>query len=426
MRKPMQANHAPEDLRRLKAEIYEQPLFDKWLSRAESLLRSGSTAGTDYPEVWIRDLATFIDLALDSSDAEALRADLEGFFHFQGEDGSIVDGYLPKDAQGGPYDFIFSPSRPQLKAHKNTVEADQETSLVQAVRIYVEKRGDGAFLQKEIAGRPVLERLEAALGWLMRERWSEAHGLVWNGTTIDWGDLQVEDPNGRCLNEASHPALGIYTNAMFLTALRDLSELCAIAGRDASRLEKLADQTADRIRRHLWDTDRKKFIPHVYLNGSPFPEDFDEASIYYHGGTACAIQADLLENAEILDAFHTMKANQQAAGARTIGITVWPPYQVPEAPHRLFRKPFHYQNAGDWPWFGGRMVLGLIRHGFHGEAYEALLPMLEMTDAGDDFNEWYFPDGTPGGAFEFRGAAGVLGLAMKRWRAWAETDGDCG
>ena len=31
------------------------------------------------------------------------------------------------------------------------------------------------------------------------------------------------------------------------------------------------------IRRHLWDPDRAKFKPHVYLAGSPFPPDFDEA-----------------------------------------------------------------------------------------------------------------------------------------------------
>lgn len=153
--------------------------------------------------------------------------------------------------------------------------------------------------------------------------------------------------------------------------------------------------------------------------GCPFPNDFDEAEIYYHGGTACAIQAGLLNSTEILQAYARMKDNQRAAGAQTIGIAVWPVYQIETSPNRVYREAFYYQNGGDWPWFGGRMVLGLIQHGFIAEAYEALVPMLEMTDRANDYSEWFTPDGEPKGALQFRGAAGVLGLAMKQLRQWA-------
>lgn len=32
--------------------------------------------------------------------------------------------------------------------------------------------------------------------------------------------------------------------------------------------------------RHLWDAKRKRFIPHVYLVGAPFPANPDESEIY--------------------------------------------------------------------------------------------------------------------------------------------------
>jgi len=53
------------------------------------------------------------------------------------------------------------------------------------------------------------------------------------------------------------------------------------------------------IREHLWDKEKNKFIPHIYLDGSPFPDDFDEHAIHFHGGTAVAIEAGILYEEEI-------------------------------------------------------------------------------------------------------------------------------
>lgn len=404
----------------LRQKIITNPLFDKWLARSAEILSHGANAGTLYPEVWIRDLATFLDLALDHGDREQLRENLRVFFLFQGEDGGVIDGYTQKGKSVHDYKFIQSSRCPDLNGHKNTVETDQESSLVNAVRTYVEKTGDTGFLNEEIAGQTVIERLEASLKFVRTQRWADEYGLVWNGTTIDWGDVQPEHEWGVELDENSHRAICIYTNAMYVIALRDYCELCAMIGRNCERWGVLKSEIAANIRKHLWDKEREKFIPHVYLEGSPFPEDFDESAIYYHGGTACAIQAGLLSPDEVLHAYERMKENQRAAGARTIGLTIWPLYDIPDSPNRVFREPLHYQNGGDWPWFGGRMVQGLIQYGFMAEAYEALMPMLEMTEESGDYNEWHALDGSPMGAFDFRGGAGVLGLAMKQLRQWAQ------
>ena len=402
----------------LASAIRTNPLYDKWLERAGALLASGATAGTRYPEVWIRDLTTFIELALDYADPRDMRTALLTFFKFQGDDGGIIDGYTSKDASVDDYRFIRTPLCPDLNGHKNTVETDQESSLVQAVRIYVDKTGDQAFLETGVDGIAVIERMECALAFVRRERWTEKYGLVWNATTIDWGDVQPEHAWGVELDESSHPACCIYTNALYLSALRDAAELCRRTGRDGGRWRETADQLQRNIRAHLWDAGRGKFRPHLYLEkGSPFPEDFDEDTIYYHGGTACAILADLLSEEEIIDALGKMRANRDAAGVRTLGLTVWPVYRIDASPNPVFHTPFYYQNGGDWPWFGGRMVLALIQYGLIEEACEELQCILEMIDRVGDYYEWYAPDGAPNGAAEFRGAAGVVGLAIQKLRS---------
>jgi hypothetical protein len=71
----------------------------------------------------------------------------------------------------------------------------------------------------------------------------------------------------------------------------------------------------------------------VYLNGSPFPSDWDENQVYYHGGTAVAIEAGLLTKEEIKISLEKMVANVNASGAGSIGLTLYPPY-----PEGFFRE----------------------------------------------------------------------------------------
>lgn len=82
-------------------------------------------------------------------------------------------------------------------------------------------------------------------------------------------------------------------------------------------------------------------------------------------------------------------------------------------------KPYSYQNGGDWTWFGGRMLSGLIANGYPAEAYTEMLPMVERVLANNDFHEWYTVENKASGSGSYRGAAGVLGKAILELRAWA-------
>jgi hypothetical protein len=171
--------------------------------------------------------------------------------------------------------------------------------------------------------------------------------------------------------------------------------------------------------KHLWSEENEQFVPHRYLDGSPFPEDFDEDNIYQHGGTAVAIEAGLLSKEQVLGALQRMRENVEAANASSIGLTLYPPY-----PEGYFLNegmyPYGYQNGGDWTWFGARMIQQLIRYGYVEEAYQEFLPFIERVVENDGFYEWYTPDNQPMGSGTFRGSAGVLYTCIEMFEEWVE------
>ncbi|MBL9139034.1 MAG: hypothetical protein JNK85_24415, partial [Verrucomicrobiales bacterium] len=337
---------------------------------------------------------------------------------FQGEGGDIVDGFIPKAKAGVGYKYRSSELAPTLLAHKNTVETDQESSLVQAVAKFCRVTKDRSLLDERIAGVSVRDRLGRAMEYLMRERMEPSRQLLWGATTVDWGDVQPEHEWGVELDEHSHRSIDIYDNAMWMVALADLATLVEGDREAARRWTRLRKVTQERVRAHLWDPNHRKFIPHLYLEGSPFPAGFDENAVWYHGGTAVAIEAGVLTRREVRSSLESMRDNVRRAGASSIGLTVYPVY-----PDGYFKNKgmgaWSYQNGGDWCWFGGRMVQQLIRYGLIEEAYTELKPMVSRVLQHNGFFEWWTRDNQPRGSGKFRGSAGVLGRAIELLRDWA-------
>jgi len=399
--------------RKLSVEQLEEeaaPYFRYTQERAKEVIRSGFNAGDGYDEVWIRDYNTFIELSAEVFPPEVLREKLLIFLKFQGDDGNIVDGYIPRDqVQDLGYEYIYSALAPGYAAHKNTVETDQETSFVQAVYKYIQATGDQSILEDTIGEMTVAMRIEWAMDYLMNDRYNKDYGLLWGATTADWGDVQPEHEWGVYLTEDTHRAIDIYDNAMFLIALDHLMELFP---EKRGRWEPIRKQIAENIRTYLWDEQKQKFIPHRYLDESPFPESFEEDRIFYHGGTAVAIEAGLLSREEIKISLEKMTANVRAAGAASIGLTLYPPYPKGYFMNKSMH-PYGYQNGGDWTWFGGRMIQQLAAHGFIREAYEQIMPMVKRVKENKGFYEWYTIENEPRGSGTFRGSAGVLYKAIR-------------
>ena len=401
--------------------ILNEESFEYVKKKALEIVKTGFNAGDGYGEVWIRDYNTFIELSMEVYPDDEIQENLLVFFRMQGDDGNIADGFIPrsKEWEGG-YEYIHSDLEPRYSGHKNTVETDQESSLVQAVYKYIKKSGNEAFLSLDVGGRSIKDRLEHSMEFLMNHRFNESYGLLWGATTADWGDVQPEHDWGVYLTEETHYAIDIYDNAMFLIALDYLIEL--IPDRKSKWLA-IRDEVALNVRKHIWDDENQKFIPHIYLDGSPFPDDFNENEIYYHGGTAIAIEAGLLSKEEVKISLDKMKENVKMINAGSIGLTMYPAY-----PEGSFKNkgmyPYGYQNGGDWTWFGGRMIQQLIRNEYYQEAFEELLPMTQRAMEYDGFFEWYTIENEPRGSGTFRGSAGVLYKSIMLLEGWATSELD--
>jgi hypothetical protein len=395
----------------LATKILADQRLDTIQARALRLL-TGFTAGTSYGEVWIRDFNTFINGSLVVHDKEKVKDMLLLFFKMQGKDGNIVDGMIPKQKAQAGYDYIYSDLAPEWAAHKNTVETDQESSLMQAVYKYIKHTGDTSILHIVIGHQTVLQRLAASLQYVHTNRWSPKYNLVTGATTIDWGDVQPEKGWGVVINDHTKWSIDIYDNAMYAIALKEYAAL----SKDKSYLTQYTQLKAN-VRKYLWQSKTSKYLAHLYLNGSPFSPGFKEDEILYTGGSATAILAGFHAPEEIIEINQQMLTAASNEKYATIGITVYPPYPEKEFTNM---KPYVYQNAGDWTWFGGRMVQTLTEHGFVKEAYAELSPMLDRALSHHGFYEWYdVQTGEPKGSGDFRGEAGVLYDAIAELKRWA-------
>jgi hypothetical protein len=411
---PVKKNENMELINQIDSNAY----FPYVKEKALEVVKTGFNAGDGYGEVWIRDYNTFIELSAQVFEPEVLKENLIVFFRMQGDDGNIIDGFIPKDkVTPGGYEYIYSDLEPRYAGHKNTVETDHESSLVQAVYKYVQVTGDTAILNERVGEKTVAERLEWSMEFLMNHRYNEKYGLIFGATTADWGDVQPEHEWGVFLTDDTHYAIDIYDNAMFLIALDNFMEMLP---NRKEQWQPVREKIAVNTRAHLWDEANQKFIPHIYLDGSPFPADWDENQVYYHGGTAVAIEAGLLSKEEIKISLDKMVANVKASGAGSIGLTMYPPY-----PEGFFKGkgmyPYGYQNGGDWTWFGGRMIQQLINNGFVEEAYREVQPMVKRVKDNNGFYEWYSVKNEPRGSGTFRGEAGVLYIAIIMFEEWIET-----
>lgn len=391
-------------------KVKNNPYFNFVKTKALAVMKTGFNAGDGYREVWIRDYNTFIELAAQVNQKEVLKENLLVFFRMQGDDGNIIDGFTPAEkVSKKETDFSYSKLEPRYAAHKNTVETDQETSLVQAVYKYIQLTGDRTILTEMVGDKTVTERLVWAMDFLMKNRFNAKYGLIIGATTADWGDVQPEHGWGVDLDQNTHQAIDIYDNAMFIVALNNLMEMIPATSQKWSKIKKGIEQNS---RKYLWDKKEQKFIPHIYLNGSPFPADFDENKIYYFGGTTVAIEAGLLSPKEIKASLEEMKKRVKQAGAPSIGLTLYPPYPDGFFANKIMNPIYSYQNGGDWTWFGARMIQQLVKYGFVEDAYEQIQPMVKRVQDNNGFYEWYSVDNKPRGSGTFRGEAGVLYTAI--------------
>ncbi len=370
----------------------------------------GFAAGSNYPAVWIRDTATFMAYARSIYPFETLARMLELFLEHQDASGEVVDWV---DIHGN--------------TDKNTVETDQESSLVLAAYALAGEPRQEQWLQKDINGKTVLQRLDMALEWAWKNRRHKKKNLITSGFTADWGDVENSYPDKRArkLSDRSTLVFGIYTQAKYLQAIQKLTRLLELPGEKnvstaspaGPRIQiwkQRAKILAGAARKHLYLEDKGYFILHRVV--SPTKETkkyFDlEKEMLAVGGNAEAILAGLMTKEEVPRFLGVLERGRKEHKLRTVSFTLIPPYPEGFFPHHLLTHPWNYQNGGEWDWIGARVVNGLYRMGYVVEAEKYLMEIVNKNLANFCLYEWEDYRGTGRGALFYAGAAGVIGEVL--------------
>ncbi len=367
----------------------------------------GFAAGTTYPQVWIRDTATMLGYARFFYPLVDLQGIVDRFFAAQTPSGEVQD-------------WVDSIGR----CDKNTVESDQESSLVLAT--WHLALCDPAWLRGQVKGASRLARLDLALEWLWQSHCDPKRVLIWSGFTADWGDVERSYPDQRAikLSDRSRRTYSTYSQALFIQAAQKLVLMAerlddrAMAGKWRQRGKAVATE----CRNQLFLPDKGYFIVHRV-------EGMDdilrwEQNILAVGGNAEAMRAGLMNTAEIARFLRELEKRRGEYGLRTVSFTLLPPFPENFFPHPALRQPWNYQNGGEWDWIGGRLVSALYRAGFRKEADKYLDEIVKKNLSDMNIFEWSDKSGNGQGALFYAGAAGVLGEAILLGRLGLQEDFD--
>jgi hypothetical protein len=359
----------------------------------------GFSAGSGYPQIWLRDAATIIAASRCYYPGDFMTSWLEEHLAFQKPSGSLEDWI---DARG--------------KSDKNTVETDQEASAVQsAYEIFLLKGPAGPeWLEKLVSGEPLFDRLEKSLLFLFSERYSEEYGLLTGAHTADWGDVDPEDADQRAIyvDERTHWTSDIYDQAMAYEACRELAAMLTSLERPdrAEFWRKKAAALRENANRRLWQEDKGFYRVHIHLE--PWPHDFDEDNMFPMGGNAQAVISGLADLNQARRIIEQALRRQKEYGVSTISGVLLPPYPSGFFKHPAMDDPYEYQNGGQWDWFGGRLVLAMFENGFSRTAREKLIEIIRKNVANGGLFEWDTREGAGRGSDYYAGSAGSLARAL--------------
>ena len=363
-----------------------------------------SEAGSNYPMVWSRDMATIqhaLTLTGVKNQPDSHWAEL--FFRASDQpSGQIPDWVsLSKDSEG------------RLISDKNNVQSDQELWLVDSVLTALETGWlTTAWLKRMTEGISFSRYISRMLDWVIKERFSDEYGCIFNGHTADWGDvalLGADSAESTRIDTNHSRVCGLFLQSLFIKVTDRWMRWPAL-NRDYPQLSERLSEASDAARRFIRDRlqmpGRRYFRMHIHLD-QPEKELPDEDPMFALGGHVMAFEAGLLDDRSVSLIGAEILQRQKVYRISTPGAVLLPPY-----PERTFDNsimaPFEYQNGGQWDWFGARAA-PLLQKAQEGKGVEGLLQIAEKVLRNKTFFEWDHPDGSPGAGPHFlAGAAAYI------------------
>lgn len=376
----------------------------------------GFRPGKVYAEMYIRDIAWGMETAQYYYPDDYLREPIEAYLRRQYTAGTVsLDGDFGVVAGAGAIGGIITP---QGRSNKQTITTDEETSLIHAAYLYYNMAYDTEWLQRQINGVSIIERLNLAADWLYRHRLDSGLQLFWRGHTTDWGDVKFEKgPGYTDYNPVQdHLTVSIYDQALAYMALQELAEMNAAAGNTDRAESWYAKAEALKLQTNelLWQTDRGFYLTHAHV--TPLEHNFDEAAMVSISN-ALAVYAGLTDLRQNSSIFKNLERARLEAGVNKPGLSLYPFYPN-QWPHLFFEYPGmgygNYQNGGVWDWWGGVQIKAEFLNGFSEAGRTHLLQVAnDWQKHPGNIIEWHSStDPRHEGSHYYSAAAGTMGSAI--------------
>ncbi len=275
--------------------------------------------------------------------------------------------------------------------------------------------GDRDWLTKKVRGKSILERLDASLEYLIRERFDARYGLILSAFTADWGDVSPLYPDQRAiyLDPQTPQVVGLYTNCQFYRAANQLSEMLRSLDQHsrADYWRRKASATKANMNRHLWQEDRGFYRMHLAVTPDRARGWPDDSNIFATGGNGLAVLYEIADAGKIRSIFHTAQELSGRLGISSVSGALLPPYPRGFFKYPSMKEEYSYQNGGQWDWFGGRFVLAEFERGYAEPAHRHLVEIARKVVLGGGLYEWHTKEGRGRGSPRYSGSAGAVAAA---------------
>ncbi|MFI5006214.1 MAG: hypothetical protein ACHQKZ_02190, partial [Solirubrobacterales bacterium] len=380
----------------------------------------GFGAGAVYPQIWLRDSATMIPATRYHFPVEWLTSWLEEHLSHQRSDGQLWDWIAagevaPFKVNAPRASQVYRARGVLLSADKNTTATDQEASALDSAAQVFAITGDREWLRKQIVGRRLVDRLDAALEWVLRERLS-GRGLVTGALTADWGDVSPVYRDQRAIyrDDETPVVEGLYVSVMTVRAAEALGGLFEVLGEAerAGSWRQRAARLRAAINECLWQEGRGFYRFQAALPGPKPPVPVDDAAMFALGGNGLAILYGVADSRQTARIVATAEEGQRRHGLSTIAGTLLPPFPAGFFKHPIQREEWTYQNGGQWDWWAGRFLLAEFRNGHAEAAHRQLVGIARRVAESGGLHEWYARTGEPHGSPHYAGSVGALSGAV--------------
>ncbi len=399
-------------------QLAQAELVTNVVSYAESGKRyKVFTAGSQYPMVWARDMATL----------QRGLASIGGIGRHEPPWGELFLRRFESEVGIPDWFELARMSENPASSGKNTVLSDQELWVISGL---IDELDRGTLARSALHEGPVgafatlSEALLVSLDWILKQRWDEKAGCLYTAHNADWGDVKLGGATNESATRYEPPRVcGLYSQALLFQVLSGLQRygselwtelpptLLSLGG--ISNLRTAVQAFAER---RLWQSSLGFYRVHVHLD--PLGHSFNEDSMFALGGHVLALESGLVLPAHrdaIIRQF-TAYTDRDHLGERAFGAVLVPSYPPHTFAHPDMDERYEYQNGGIWDWYAPRAAALIYRTDpIRGSQY--LAAIARRIEGAQGFYEWFHVSGEPGNGKHYMASAAAFAWAVDSLRA---------